>query len=93
MGLWPTQADENQLLFSNHSPGSTALPFVIPRACDLIPVSVEATRMEQCFAMGRSAKRQLGQGAVAHCLAGHTVLDPFCFRGARSFLLIQLGFS
>ena len=69
------------------------LPLVIPRACDLIPVSVEATRMEQCFAMGRSAKRQLGQGAVAHCLAGHTVLDPFCFRGARSFLLIQLGFS
>ncbi len=30
MGLWPTQADENQLLFSNDSPGSTALPLVIP---------------------------------------------------------------
>ena len=29
MGVWPTQADENQLLFSNYSPGSTALPFVI----------------------------------------------------------------
>ena len=32
------------------------------------------------FCHGRSAKRQLGQGAVAHCLACHTVLDPFCFR-------------
>jgi hypothetical protein len=30
MGLWPTQADENQLRFSNYSPGSTALPLVIP---------------------------------------------------------------
>ena len=30
MGLWLTQADENQLLFSNYSPGSIALPFVIP---------------------------------------------------------------
>ncbi len=26
MGRWPTQGDENQLLFSNYSPGSTALP-------------------------------------------------------------------
>jgi hypothetical protein len=30
MGRWPTQADENQHLFSNHFPGSTALPLVIP---------------------------------------------------------------
>jgi hypothetical protein len=32
------------------------------------------------FCDGRSANRQSGQGAVPHCLACHTVLDPFCFR-------------
>jgi hypothetical protein len=32
MGLRPTQGDEKRLLFSNHCPGSTALPLVIPPA-------------------------------------------------------------
>ena len=37
-GPLPTQVMKNDL-FSNRSPWKRALPFVIPRACELIPFS------------------------------------------------------
>ena len=54
-----------------------ALQSAPPRACDLIPLSFKAKRIEHVF-YGRTAKRRSGQGAVStrFCL-------PYC---ARSFL-------
>ena len=59
-GLWPTQADENQHLFSNHSPGSTALPLVIPTGaqrsggtCGSAALSWKCFSTEESWAFGQ----------------------------------------
>jgi hypothetical protein len=56
MGLWPTQADENQLLFSNYSRESTALPFVIStEAQQSGEICGSAVPSWECFSTERSA--------------------------------------
>jgi hypothetical protein len=81
-GLWPTQADENQLLFSNHTPGSTALPFVIPTGaqrsggtCGSAPLSWKCFSTEESWAFS-PPKAMKNRFSSATTLSGRATL-PF----------------